>query len=153
MNFAELLEFDDFRLNWARQSLAPYGEAHDAALSIGDGDELRVLVSAPIGIVDLRLTRSGPRSFSGYASSGRLWGWPDVGAVDLQSECHPLQPQADRAQWWIVTVLTIEQMGIHARSDDEPRVRGLADFAIAATRQSAPRSHYHPTSSAQSKPS
>ena len=135
MNIVELLDSSKFQQNWARQSVLPYGGADEPALAIAEGDELRVLVAAPIGIVDLRLSRSGPRSFSRYDSSGRLWGWGDLGPVELRTESHPPQPEFGHEHWWTVAVLTIDQLGLQARSDDEPRVRGLADFALEAVRQ------------------
>jgi hypothetical protein len=137
MNIADLFESYDFQLNWARQALLSYGGDEGPALAIEDGDELRVLVAAPIGIVDLRLTRSGPRSISRYAGSGQLWGWGDLGAVGLRSDSHPPQPEFGHGQWWTVLELTIERLEIRARSDDEPRTRGLADFALETVRQRA----------------
>jgi hypothetical protein len=135
MNIAELFETYEFRLNWARQALVPYGGDEGPALAIDDGDELRVLVAAPIGIVDLRLSRSGPRSISRYTGSAELWGWGDLGAVGLRSDMHPPQPEFGHGQWLTVVELTIEGLEIRARSDDEPRTRGLADFALEAVRQ------------------
>jgi len=148
MKIAELFGSFDFQLNWARQALVPYGGAEEPALAMADGDELRVLVAAPIGIVDLRLSRGGPRSISRYAGSGRLWSWGDLGPLELRSECHPPQPAFGHGLWWTVAELTIERLGIRARSDDQPRTRGLAAFALEVVRRRARTDDRQSTTSA-----
>jgi hypothetical protein len=138
MTVAELFDSQHFQLNWAEQELAQYGAVVDEpALAISDSDDLRLLVATAIGIVDLHLSRSGPRSISTYSSSGRLWPWPDIGAIEITTESHPPQPEFGRDQWWTVMSLTIAQIDFSARSDDDPRIRGLADFALEAARRSA----------------
>lgn len=135
---AELFDTQPFQLNWAQHELAQYGaEVDEPALVISDSDQLRLLVDTAIGIVDLHLSRSGPRSISTYASSGRLWPWTDIGAIEITTESHPPQPEFGRDQWWTVMSLTIARIDLSVRSDDDLRTRGLADFALEAARQSA----------------
>lgn len=155
MNVEELFDSQRFYLNWARHGLADYGVLQDEpALVISDADVLRLLVTAEVGIIDLHLSRSGPRSLSTYSSSGRLWLWPGVGSVEITTESHPPQPEFGRDQWWSVMSLTIPMIDLAARSDDDPRTRGISDFALAAARRSllSPTAGRTATSSGSNRP-